>query len=123
MQNEIVKTKSENGRKCHRNSVLCAGGLGRVGARVAFFVSQSVEDGRSTSPGVTSGHGTAACDERIGHLGSGYWMMVGRLPAGAGLRMIVGRRTEGTGRVLLLVGCCSMMLVGELTKEALREGR
>jgi hypothetical protein len=51
-------------------------------------------------------------------------MMVGRLPAGAGLRMIVERRTEGTGRVLvlLLVGCCSI-LVGELTKEALREGR
>jgi hypothetical protein len=49
-------------------------------------------------------------------------MMVGRLPAGAGLRMIVERRTEGTGRVVLLVGCCSM-LVGELTKEALREGR
>ena len=101
-----------------------AGGLGRVGARVAFFVSQSVEDGRSTTPEVTSGHGTAACDERIGHLGSGYWMMVGRLPAGAGLRMIVERRTEGTGRVVLLVGCCSMLvLVGELMKEALRGGR
>ena len=38
-QNEIVKTKSENGSEnVHRNSVLCAGGLGRVGARVAFFV-------------------------------------------------------------------------------------
>lgn len=69
---------------------------------------------------MTSGHGTAACDERIGHLGSGYWM-VGRLPAGAGLRMIVERRTEGTGRAML-VGR-SMMLVGELTKEALSEGR
>ena len=65
-----------------------------------------------------SGHGTAACDVRIGPLGSGDGMDDRLAAAGGMLTMSIDRRTGDRG----MVGY-SMMLVGELTKEALGGGK